>query len=109
VVYFEATTSEEPVVHFEDVAAVVRSHQEITLRLGIQALYVFGSVARGEASENSDVDFLVEFEGAPSFDRYMDLKFLLEDALGCTVDLVTRAALKPRMRDTIEKEARLVA
>jgi len=49
---------------------------------------VFGSVARGVASIDSDVDILVEFEGALTFDRFMDTKFYLEDLLGRHVDLV---------------------
>ena len=96
-------------MRYEDVAVQIRAHRETTRRLGVSALYVFGSVARGDAEDCSDVDILVEFEGAPSYNQYMDLKFLLEDSLGCSVDLVTRAALKPRLRAAIEKEARLVA
>ena len=75
----------------------------------VAALYVFGSVARGEAGEGSDVDLLVEFQGPPTFARFMDLKFLLEDTLGARVDLVTRAALRDRIRPRIESEARRVA
>jgi predicted nucleotidyltransferase len=51
------------------------------------------------------VDLLVEFEGQATFDQYMDLKFYLEQLLGCQVDLVTRQALKPRLRPVVEEEA----
>jgi uncharacterized protein len=78
-------------------------------RFGVRDLAVFGSVARGEASETSDLDVLVDFVGQATFDGYMGLKFFLEDNLGVKVDLVTRAALKPRLRDRIEAEARRVA
>ena len=71
----------------------------------MKSLAVFGSVARGEAGPDSDVDILVEFEGRATFDRYMGLKFFLEDLLGRRVDLVTRKALKPRMRPYVEREA----
>jgi len=47
----------------------------------------------------------VEFKDKATFDQYMKLKFLLEDTLGCPVDLVTRKALKPRLRDSVEREA----
>jgi predicted nucleotidyltransferase len=70
---------------------------------------VFGSTVRHDADEPGDVDVLVEFEDAATFDRYMDLKFHLEDMLGRPVDLVTPAALKPRLRPTIEREAVRVA
>jgi hypothetical protein len=70
---------------------------------------VFGSVARGEASDASDLDVLVDFVGGATFDGYMGLKLFLEDNLGVRVDLVTRSALKPRLRARIEAEARRVA
>ena len=75
----------------------------------VAALYVFGSVARGDARESSDVDLLVEFERPATFAGFMDLKALLEDLLGVRVDLVTRAALRPRLRPQVEAEARRVA
>jgi len=84
----------------------LREHKdEIRRRFGVKSLAVFGSVARGEAGPESDVDILVEFEGRATFDRYMGLKFFLEDLLGTRVDLVTRRALKPRMRPYVEREA----
>jgi len=78
-------------------------------RFAVRSLALFGSAARGEATEASDVDLLVEFDGPPTFDRYMDLKFYLEDLLGRRVDLVTPDALKTRMRPIVEKEAIRVA
>ena len=78
--------------------------RELRSRYGVRRLGLFGSWIRGEASVASDVDVLVEFE-RPTFDRYMDLKFFLEELLGCPVDLVTRDALKPRVRPEVEREA----
>ena len=84
----------------------LREHRdELRKRFGVKSLAVFGSVARGEAGPESDVDILVEFEGRATFDRYMGLKFFLEDLLGRRVDLVTRKALKPRLRPYVEREA----
>ncbi|MFO8072579.1 MAG: nucleotidyltransferase family protein [Polyangia bacterium] len=68
-------------------------------------LAVFGSVARGSDREGSDIDILVEFDRAPGFDAFMDLKYYLEDLLGVPVDLVTRKALRPRIRKHVEREA----
>ncbi|HUE86927.1 MAG TPA: nucleotidyltransferase family protein [Vicinamibacterales bacterium] len=76
---------------------------------GVAALYVFGSVARGDASSTSDVDLLVEFDGPPTFARFMDVKLLLEDTLHVPIDLVTRAALRDRLSPRIEAELRRVA
>ncbi len=81
----------------------------VRARYGVLHLAVFGSVGRGEASESSDLDVLVDFVGSATFDGYMGLKLFLEDSLGVRVDLVTRAALKPRLRARIEAEARRVA
>ena len=76
--------------------------------LGVRTLHLFGSVARDEASETSDVDVLVDLE-EPTFDRYFDVKFLLEDRLGVRVDVVTRTGLEPRARRTVDEEAIRVA
>ena len=65
---------------------------------GIRRIGVFGSFARGEEREESDIDILIEFEeGGRSFDTYMDLKFFLEDLFGRRVDLVDRDAIKPAL------------
>jgi len=74
-------------------------------RFGVKRLMLFGSVVHGTAGPGSDVDILVDFTGQPDFDHFMDLKFFLEDLLTIKVDLVTRAALRPRMRPAIEQEA----
>ena len=55
------------------------------------------------------MDILVEFDGLVTFDRYMDVKFYLEDNLGTRVDLVSGRSLKPLIRSTVEKEAIYVA
>lgn len=78
-------------------------------RYAVRELSVFGSVVRDEATAASDLDVLVDFDGAATFDRFMGLKLFLEDSLGVRVDLVTRAALRPRLRSRIESEARRVA
>ena len=89
-----------------EILEILRAHRdELRKRFGVKSLAVFGSVARGEAGPDSDVDILVEFEGRATFDRYMGLKFFLEDLLGRRVDLVTRKALKPRLRPYVEREA----
>ena len=89
--------------------AVQHLEHRLRTEFGVSALYVFGSVARGEARADSDIDVLVEFDGPPSFAQFMDLKALLEDTLGAHVDLVTRAALRPQLKPRIETEARRIA
>jgi len=80
------------------------SAPEIRRRFSVKTLSVFGSVARGEATEGSDVDVLVAFERKATFDLFMDLKFYLEDLLGRGVDLVTDKAIRPQVRRAIDEE-----
>ena len=75
----------------------------------VAELHVFGSVAREEDGPDSDIDILVGFKSSPTFARFMDLKFFLEDMLELKVDLVTRNALRQSMKRAIEAEAKRVA
>lgn len=90
---------------------VLLGGQQETLkrRYAVKSLAIFGSAARDALSETSDVDLLVEFETAPGFDRYFDLKFFLEELIGRPVDLVTRGGLRSELRARVEREAIHVA
>jgi len=70
---------------------------EIEKKFGVRKIGIFGSSARGEAGPASDIDVLVELED-PTFDRYMDLKFFLEDLFGRPCDLVLEDSLKEGIR-----------
>ena len=74
-------------------------------KYGVKSLAVFGSMARGDDHEGSDVDVLVTFETRATFDNFMGLKLDLEDLFGRRVDLLTPRSLSPEMSDEIEKEA----
>jgi predicted nucleotidyltransferase len=78
--------------------------EEIRQRFFVKNLSIFGSIARDELTENSDIDVLVVFNREGSFDLFMDLKFYLEDLLGVKIDLVTDKALRPQVRRAIEQE-----
>jgi hypothetical protein len=78
----------------------LRAHRTELAALGARRLGLFGSFARGEAREDSDVDLLVGLDQR-TFDRYMDLKFYLEDLLGRRVDLVLSDRIKPALRKAI--------
>jgi predicted nucleotidyltransferase len=73
-------------------------------RYRVKSLAVFGSVARGDNREDSDVDILVTFEGKPNFDNFMGLKLELEDMLGRPVDLGTPETLRPGIRARVARE-----
>lgn len=79
--------------------------RNIAARHGARNIRIFGSVARGEADSESDIDFLVDMEpGRSLFDLgglYMDLRNLL----GCDIDVVTEKGLRERIRDRVLKEA----
>ena len=88
----------------EIVKCVSERLNEIRRRFSVRRLALFGSAARDQTGEGSDIDVLVVFEGKPTFDAFMDLKFYLEDLLGRPVDLVTNQALRPQVRSAIEGE-----
>lgn len=87
----------------EDVLATLAAHRHELEPFHIRTLALFGSTARDEAGDASDLD--VEFEGPATFDRYIKLSFYLERLFGRPVDLLTRASLTPALRAVIEKEA----
>jgi uncharacterized protein len=78
---------------------------QIAARHGAHNIRIFGSVVRGEARPDSDVDFLVDMEPGRSLFDMGGLLMDLRDALGCKVDVVTERGLKRRIRERIIKEA----
>ena len=78
---------------------------QIAARHGAHNIRIFGSVVRGEARPESDVDFLVDMEPGRSLFDMGGLLMDLRDALGCKVDVVTERGLKRRIRERIIKEA----
>ena len=88
----------------DDILAYLRQSRERFAQVyHVRRIGLFGSAARGEVREGSDLDVLVEMS-EPTFDRYMDLKFELEEALGASVDLVLSDTIKERLRPIIEQE-----
>jgi predicted nucleotidyltransferase len=77
------------------------SHQH-----GARRVRIFGSAARGQATETSDLDILVEMETGSSLLDIVAIQQDLEDLLGCKVDVVTESALSPYIREDVLKEAR---
>jgi predicted nucleotidyltransferase len=86
-----------------DAIETLRRHRSDVDSYGVNRIGVFGSHARGEQDENSDVDILVDFR-EPTFDHFMDLIFFLEDLFGREVDLVTTDALSPYIEATVRRE-----
>lgn len=88
------------------VLSILRDQRErLRSEYGVKSLTLFGSVARDEARSSSDVDLLVEFERPTGYFGQVRLQLLLQDLLGCEVDLGTPGSLRPAMRQRIDKEA----
>jgi len=77
----------------------------VCAKYGAHNVRVFGSVARGEADELSDIDFLIELEPGRSLFDLGGLQYDLEQLLGCRVDVVTERGLKPRIQERVLREA----
>ncbi len=87
----------------KEIVKTLKEHSDILKNYKVKRIGLFGSFARGEQREDSDIDFLVEFE-IPSFDNFMDLVFYLEDLFGRKVELITSGSLSPYIQPYIEKE-----
>lgn len=80
---------------------------EICKRNDISYCALFGSYARGEADENSDIDLLVRFSKPKGFD-WIDAALEIEDTLGKKVDLVTEKGLNPHIKDNVLRELQVI-
>ena len=85
---------------------LLREHKTVLAqRFGVADIAVFGSIARDEAADGSDVDVLVRFDGPATSERYFGVQFYLEDLIGRSVDLITDRALRTELRPHVEREA----
>jgi predicted nucleotidyltransferase len=90
----------------DDVLKILAAHQdELRQQFGVESLALFGSVARDEATETSDVDLLVAFARPVGLFGLYALQNYLVQLLGCAVDLGTLDSLKPRMRVRVLAES----
>jgi predicted nucleotidyltransferase len=87
----------------------LRNHKQDILSLaqqyGAMNVRVFGSVARGDTHESSDIDLLIDVKQGTSLMDFVRLKLSLEDLLGQDVDLVEASAVKPRLKTFIDEDA----
>ena len=92
------TTREDVLTHLDQAAPELRAQ-------GVKELWLFGSAARAELKAGSDIDILVDFAVPVTLFEFARLRRRLEGLLGRPVDLVTRDALKPQLREQILREA----
>ncbi|MFO1238248.1 MAG: nucleotidyltransferase family protein [Alphaproteobacteria bacterium] len=89
----------------DDAIAALRAMKHELDAFKIVRIGVFGSTARDMAGPDSDIDILVEFEGAPSYFRLAELEAALEARLGRPIDIFTPGLVHPLLRDRIHAEA----
>src|SRR5271166_3923237 len=90
----------------DEAIARLKQHEAELRRLGVEHLYLFGSTARGDAGENSDVDLFFDYErGKLGLFELMDLKERASDILGRKADIMTRDSLHKVLREGIEASA----
>ena len=89
----------------EEVLDILRTHKPILAeRFGVTELALFGSFARDEATDKSDIDILVKFDKPATSKTYFGVQFYIEDLLGRPVDLVTEKSLRAELRPYVERE-----
>lgn len=91
----------------DNVLATLRTHERELRRLGVSHAAVFGSVARGEAGADSDIDVLVELDPDQQLGifEYARLKIYINEILNGVSDVVNRRTIKPLLRDSILRDA----
>ncbi len=90
----------------DEIRRILREHAPIVAeRYGVQVVGIFGSYARGEQQESSDLDLLVEYLQPISLLDLVGAELYLSDVLGVKVDLVPRRAVRKELRDHIFREA----
>ena len=90
----------------QDAITRLKIHEADLKRLGVEQLYLFGSTARGDASETSDVDLFFDYEkGQMGVYELMDVKAYAAQILGAKTDIMTRDSLHKTLRPQIESTA----
>ena len=85
-----------------------KSKRGLFEQYNIKELGVFGSLARGEENNRSDIDVLVAFEEIPDLLRFIELERRLQRLLGTKVDLVRKEAVRPVIKERILKEVQYI-
>lgn len=93
----------------DEAVRILTEHIDELRARGVKSLSLFGSIARDEARDDSDIDVLVEFEGTPTFDGYMGLLLWLEELLAVPVDLATVGMIRREIRESVNRDLLRVA
>ena len=88
-----------------EIFKIIRQNKTKLSQFGVRQIGLFGSQSRGDATEESDLDFLVEFvPGEKNYDNYIELCFFLEDLFNKKIDLLTAESLSPHFKEQILRE-----
>lgn len=79
--------------------------EELEQRFGVNKIAIFGSTARGDSTEKSDIDIIVQLDKSIGLFAFIQLENYLKKILGKKVDLATRESLKPAIKKSVLKEA----
>lgn len=103
----EVSTGTSMANSFSQTLKILRDHQLALQRRGVLHAAVFGSVARSEVSEESDIDILIDLDATRPIGlfAYANLKLYINELLGEKADVVNRKTLKPLLRETITRDA----
>ena len=89
----------------EEVLALLRMHKKtLAQRFGVVEVKLYGSFARNQVEDDSDVDVLVRFDAPPDWRRYFGAQAYLEDLLGRPVDMAIGQELRAEIRPYVERE-----
>ena len=89
----------------DDVLEILRNHKQVlSERFGVTEISLFGSFARDEATEDSDIDVVVKFEGSPTLMTYSRAQIYLEDMFERNVDLAQKQDLREEIRPYVERD-----
>jgi len=89
----------------KEINEILKAHkEELYQKYSVVEIGVFGSIVRGEQKKRSDIDILVEFEKVPDLLKFINLERYLSRLLKKKVDLVSKKAIRPELKDIILSE-----
>lgn len=87
----------------KEIFDILKKNRELLKKYRVRKIGLFGSYVRNQASSESDIDFIVDFE-EKTFDNYLELSFALEDLFNKKVDLLTEKGISPYILPYIQNE-----
>lgn len=97
-------------MNFNEIAKIIKEHEKEIKAFGVKNLGIFGSYAKGNNTEKSDIDILVNFDDVPRISKaYFGLKFYLEELLKIEVDLCREKDIRIELKEEVLRSVKYVA